>query len=194
MWVYDWDTVSPTNNMTTFASSPLSLCTAAYLPCALQLGGNGPGVVQLSQDVQFMCHSSAGCSGISIYAIVFMCRNNSKSVFQIQGSTISMSKACFSGCRSDTNGGIVQAYDLAHIMIEACNFTDVYSDGFGGAIAAYGSSLSIWDSRLHNCSSRNGGGAVWASAFPDCFATNQANNTYLHISASVFSLCSTGRA
>jgi hypothetical protein len=190
VFVYDWDRVSLADNTTAFASSPLSLCTK-YLPCALQVRGDG--AVELSGDAQFVCLSSAGCSSISIYAVDFTCRDNSKSAFQMQGSVLTMFKASFVGCRSGTDGGVVQAYNLAEVMINACNFTNVHSGGFGGAVAAYGSSLSVIDSRLHNCSSRSGGGAVWVSAFPNCFRTSQANNnTYLHIITSVFVRCSTG--
>jgi hypothetical protein len=191
MFVYDWDTVLLADNTTAFASIPLSLCTK-YLPCALQVRGDG--AVELSGDAQFVCLSSAGCSSISIYAVDFTCRNNSKSVFQMQGSVLTMFKASFVGCRSGTDGGVVQAYNLAEVVIQACNFTNVHSDGFGAAVAAYGSSLSVIDSRLHNCSSRSGGGAVWVSAFPDCFRMSQGKNTYLHIIRSVFVRCSTGTA
>ncbi len=191
MFVYDWDKVLLADNTTAFAYSLLSLCTG-YLPCVLHVSGDG--AVDLSGDAQLACLASAGCLRISINTVDFTCRNNTKSVFQMQGSVLIMFKASFVGCRSDTDGGVVQAYNLAKVVIQSCNFTNVHTSGFGGAVAAYGSSLSITDSRLHNCSSRSGGGAVWASAFPDCFATGQANNTYLRIMASIFSLCSTGCA
>ena len=122
----------------------------------------------------------------------FTCSNNVKSAFKIQGSRLTMSKVSFAGCRSETDGGVIQAYDLAEVVIEACNFTNVHSGGFGGAVAAHGSSLSISDSRLHNCSSSAGGGGVWVSAFQDCYGSNRTNNTYLHLSSSSFFLCSTG--
>ncbi len=191
MFVYDWDKVSLSDKTTTFISSQLSLCIK-YLPCALQVWGDG--ALELSGNAQLACLASAGCSSISIYAVNFTCQNNSKSVFQMQGSNLNMFEASFVGCRSDTDGSVVQAYDLAEVIINACNFTNVHSDGFGGAVAAYGSSLSVIDSRLHNCSSSSGGGAVWVSAFPDCFRTSQANSTYLHIIRSVFVRCSTGTA
>ena len=149
--------------------------------------------MEVSGGAQIACLSSSGCSSISIHGLAFTCRNNSKAVFQVRGCSLSISMVSFVGCRSDADGGVIQAYDLAKVVIEASNFTDVQSSGFGGAIAAYGSSLSVSNSVLRNCSSQSGGGAIWAAAFPDCFDTNQANNTYLHISASVFILCHTGR-
>ena len=191
MFAYDWDTVLLADNATAFALSPLYLCTA-YFPCELQVRGDARGSVELSGDAQLAC--KAGCAGISIHAVAFACRNNSASVFQVQGSRLSISQASFAGCRSDTDGGVVQAYGLAEVVIESCNFTGVHSGGFGGALAAYSSSLSVFDSQLHNCSSREGGGAIWAAAFQDCYGSNITNNTYLSISASVFSQCSTGSA
>jgi hypothetical protein len=191
VWAFDWDTVLLGNNAVAVASSPLILCTG-YLPCAMQLRGEG--AVEVSGAAQIACPSSVGCSSISVHDVAFMCKRNNKSVFRMEGSFLSMSNASFVGCSSDTDGSVVQAYDLATVSIQACNFTDVRSGGFGGAVAAIGSNLSISESLMHNCSSRRGGGAVWASAYPDCFATNEAKNAFLRISSSLFSLCSTGGA
>ena len=193
MFVYDWDTVVLADNVTVFATSTVILCTD-FWPCALQLIGeaNALGAVELSEDAQLECLSSLGCLGISLHSAAFTCSNNVKSAFKIQGSKLTMSKVSFDGCRSETDGGVIQAYDLAEVVIEACNFTNVHSGGFGGAVAAHGSSLSIFESRMHNCSSSGGGGAVWVSAFQDCYGSNRTNNTYLHLLASSFSLCSTG--
>ena len=193
MFVYDWDTVVLADSVTVFASSSLSLCTYNW-PCALQLMGeaDGLGAVELSADAQLECLSSVGCTDISLHSIAFKCSNNVKSAFKIQGAGLSMSKASFADCFSETDGGVVQAYDLAKVVIDSCNFTNVHSGGFGGAVAAYGSSLFVSESRMHNCSSRGGGGAVWSSAFQDCYGSNRTNDTYLRVSSSLFSLCSTG--
>jgi hypothetical protein len=193
VFVYDWDTAVLADNVTVFASSTVSLCTDLW-PCALQLMGeaNNPGVVVLYGEAQLECLSSVGCSGISLHSVAFTCSSNVKSAFKIQGSNLTMSKVSFAGCRSKTDGGVVQAYDLAKVVIEACNFTDVHSGGFGGAVALHGSSLSVSGSRWHNCSSSGGGGAVWASVFQDCYGSNRNNKTYLRLSSSSFILCSTG--
>ena len=191
VFVFDWDTVFVAENATAFLYSPTSLCTG-YMPCALQVKGGSNGTLELSGDAQIQCLSSAGCSSISIQGFGLTCKNNAQSAFRVEGSALSALDVSFDGCRSDTDGGVIQAYDLAEVSIDGCNFTDVHSDGFGGAVAAYGASLSVSNARLHNCTSRSGGGAVWASAFPDCFATAQANSTRLYISSSWFSMCSTG--
>lgn len=189
--VYDWDTVLLANNTVATVRSPLHLCSG-YFPCAMQVTGGG--VVELSEAAQIICFSSAGCSSISIHAVAIMCKNNTKSSFLVQGSFLSMSRVSFVGCRSDADGGVVYAYDLAKISIRACNFTDVHSDGFGGAVAAVGSGLTMSDSLLHNCSSRSGGGAVWASTNQDCFSENRTTVAYLDISTSLFSMCKAGGA
>jgi hypothetical protein len=194
VFAYDWDIVLIADRVT----SHLSLCTGPW-PCALELRapvrGQANGAVELSADAQLECLASVGCTKISVFSVAFTCRNNCKSLFKMQGSGLTISTASFVGCRSDTDGGVVQAYDLAEVVIKECNFTDVHSSGFGGAVAAYGSNLSISKSRLHNCSSRSGGGAVWASAFKDHYGSNRSTlaRTYLLLSSSVFSLCITGR-
>ena len=194
VFVYDWDTVFIADNATAFAYSPISLCTG-YLPCELLVRGGSNGTLELSGNAQIQCLSSAGCSSISVQGFGLTCKNNTQSAFRVEGSALSALDVSFDGCRSDTDGGVIQAYDLAEVTIDGCNFTDVHSAGFGGAVAAYGANLSVSNSRLHNCTSLSGGGAVWASAFPDCFATaywSQAYSTRLYISASLFSLCNTG--
>ena len=191
VFVYDWDTVFVADNGTAFAYSTTSLCTG-HIPCTLQVRGGSNGTLELSVNAQVQCLSSAGCSSISIRGVGLICKNNTKSAFRMEGSTLSALDVSFDRCSSDTDGGVIQAYYLAEVTIDRCNFTNVHSDGFGGAVAVYGANLSISDSRLHNCTSFSGGGAVWASAFPDCFASAQAKSTHLYISASVFSLCNTG--
>ena len=189
VFVYLWDTVNLADNSTAFASTPLILCTQ-YFPCELHIQGYG--MVELSGEAQIACLSSAGCSRISVHFVEFVCRSSNRSIFQIQGSTLSMFKVAFVGCSSGTDGGVVRAYDLAEVVIDECNFTDISSGGFGGAVAAYGSNLYVTNSLLHNCSSRSGGGAVWASAFQDCYGSDRTKSTYFRIASSIFSLCSTG--
>ena len=180
-------------NTTPLASNQLTLFTK-YLPCALQIRGEARSSVDVSKDGQFVCHSNAGCSHLLVHSIAFVCKSNAKSVFQAQRSTLIISKTSFTGCRSETDGGVVHAYDAADVAIQACNFSDIHSNGFGGALAVYGSNLSISYSWLYTCSSGNRGGAIWVSAFPDCFDSNLTQSTTLRISESQFSNCSTGGA
>jgi len=193
VFAYDWDVVTLSDNVTVRASNALNLCTANF-PCALKLWGGVYSEMELFGDVQLACLSSAGCSSIYIHSVVFKCISTNRSALKIEGSLLGMFNASFVGCSANTDGGVIQAYALAEVVIESCNFTNVFSGGFGGAVASYGSSLYISNSVLHNCTSLRGGGAVWSSAFQGCYGSDVTNNTYLHIWSSVFSQCSTGSA
>ena len=190
MFVFDWDIITISGNATSQLSSKLNLCVD-YLPCTLWLRGEAHGTVEVSGLGQIVCLSSADCSKITIQSVTFTCSNNTKSVFKMQGSTLIISGSAFTSCQADSDGGVVQAYDMAEVDIEASHFADIVSSGFGGAVAAYGSNLFISNSWLHNCTSRGGGGAVWASAFQDCYGSNLTQNTQLSISSSMISSCST---
>jgi hypothetical protein len=189
-FVYDSDTVVLDGNaIVPTLQSELNLCTL-NLPCVLQLKG----VMKFSGSGQFFCSSNSECSRISFLSVASFCRNNSKSVLKMQGSTLIMSNSSFAGCWSDTDGGVVQAYDLAEVVIDSCTFTDTSSSGFGGAVAAYGSNLSISTSSFQSCIASKGGGAVWSTVFQDCYGSNRTQNTSLFIAYSMFKLCSTGGA
>jgi hypothetical protein len=188
--IYDWDTVVLDGNATVRTlESELNLGTL-NLPCVLQLKG----VMKFSGSGQFFCSSDFGCSRISFQSVSSLCWNNSKTVLKMQGSMLIMSNSSFAGCGSDTDGGVVQAYDLAEVVIDSCNFTDTFSSGFGGAVAAYGSNLSISRSFFQSCIASRGGGAVWSAVFQDCYGSNKIQNTNLLIIYSVFKSCCTGGA
>jgi hypothetical protein len=189
-FVYDWDTVVLDGNATVLTlESELNLCTL-NLPCVLQLKG----VMKFSGPGQFFCSSNSGCSRISVLSVASFCWDNSKTVLKMQGSALIMSNSSFAGCWSDTDGGVVQAYDLAKVVIDSCNFTDTFSSGFGGAVAAYGSSLSISRSSFQSCIALKGGGAVWSTVFQDSYGSSRIKNTDLSIIYSMFKLCCTGGA
>jgi hypothetical protein len=193
VFAYDWDSIILKNDTAALASNPLSLCFE-NMPCALQIRGEKSAVVEISGQGQVACSISSGCSSISIYSVAFICSRNERSAFRMQGSSLNLRRVSFAGCSSNTDGGVVWAYDKANIFIDGCSFADLRSWGFGGAVAAHGSNLSVVDSHLRNCSSHLGGGAVWASAFPDCFNANETANSFLFISSSSFSLCTSGGA
>jgi hypothetical protein len=189
-FVYDWDSVVLDGNATVLTlDSELELCTS-NLPCVLQLKG----VMNFSGSGQFFCSSNSGCSRIFVISVASFCKNNLKTVLKMQGSTLVMSNSSFAGCWSDTDGGVVQAYDLAEVVIDSCNFTGTFSSGFGGAVAAYGSNLSISRSSFQSCIASKGGGAVWSTGFQDCYGSNRTQNTNLLITYSVFRLCCTDGA
>ena len=187
VFAFDWDSVTISPKISASLSSEITLC-AEYFPCSLLLRG---GAMDVSENGQLACLSSAGCEQISVQSVAFSCRHNSRSALKMQGSALTVTNTSFIGCKADSDGGVIQAYDMAVIDIDTCRFADIYSSGFGGAVAAYGSNLSISNSWLNNCSSRSGGGAVWASAFQDCYGSIQTHNTQLKISWSVFSQCRT---
>ena len=196
VYVFDWDFIALSDNATASLSVEINLCYE-HFPCALQLRGEPHGTVELFGNGRFVCLSSAGCTQISIRAVAFDCNNNNKSLFTMQGSELIVSNSSFTACHADSDGGVIQAYDMAEVDIEGCHFDHTYTSGFGGAVAAYGSNLSISASRFHNCSARNGGGALWIHAFQDCppcygeSASAQTYNTQLWISSSMFSHCTT---
>ena len=178
-------------NVTVFPSSDLDLCTE-YLPCALILKGGLGSTLEIFGSVHISCLATAGCLQISVHSVAIACIGSTMSVFTAQGSALIISKVSFTSCWSNTDGGAVRAYDMAQVVIQESNFTDIHSRGFGGAVSVLGSNLSISKSLFQNCSSPNGGGAIWSSGIPDCFRTNQSSSSYLRIESSEFTNCSSG--
>ena len=192
-FAYDWDTITLPDNSTAFLSSGLNLCSG-FLPCSLFLVGDGRNAKAVLTGRGYLsCLASTGCSNIAVDSIAFKCTSRSSEIspFVMQGSFLQVSRSSFSDCHSDTDGGVIQSYDRAQISLQSCEFHDVYSSGFGGAIAAYGSSLLISDSTFANCSSVRGGGALWSVAFQGCYGSTQGSNTALQIWSSIFSECRT---
>ena len=125
LFVYDWDEIILVENATIFVSSKLKLCTG-FFPCALQLTGiNEVHVnVEVTRNGQFVCFSSDGCTQVLLKYMAFSCKNNTNSLFKMQGSGLNMSHVTVQDCQSDTDGGVVRAYDLAMVVIESCKFSD----------------------------------------------------------------------
>ena len=147
----------------------------------------------MSGSGSLSCLASAGCEILRIEAVSFTCRDrqNSISAIKVEGSILEVYRSSFNSCWSDTDGGAIQAYELANVSLQSCDFRNTHSSGFGGAVAAFGSSLYITDSVFTNCSSASGGGAIWASAYEGCYGSIQPSSTVLTISYSVFHKCST---
>jgi hypothetical protein len=190
--VFDWDSVIIERNFIASISINLNLC-AGYLPCAIDLRGGAHSVVEVMGSGSLLCLSSSGCSKITIDSLSFTCRDqqSSYSLFKIQGSTLKISNSTFSDCKSETDGGVIQSYDYANVLIASCRFQSIRSGGYGGAVAAFGCNLSITDSVFFNCSSQAGGGAVWSSVFQDCYGSSERADASLSITSSVFDKCST---
>lgn len=195
--VFDWDiiTLNQTSTMQTVSiQAGVALCTS-FFPCSVFIRGSLPqGNVEVSGSGSISCFSGNGCETIRIEGVSFVCNENRKDstpMFKIQGSTLDIFASSFIGCRSDTDGGLIQAYDLADVSIQSCHFHGILSRGFGGAVAAFGSNLKIVDSIFTNCLSNSGGGAVWASAYEGCYGSMTPYNTVLDINSTVFKECST---
>ena len=122
------------------------------------------------------------------------CRQKSNSLFQTQGSVLNLANTSITGCRSDSDGGAIQAYDSSQAFISACSFKGVQSDGFGGVVSAFGSDLYISYKRFEGCFSRCSGGAVWSSAFPDLFRLKWSLSSQLRVESSVFDQCTSSGA
>ena len=190
LFVYDWDTITLSPNFTASVPVGVDLCSG-FFPCSVYFKGEPRGAVEFSGNGYFSCLANLGCSTIMIEFISFACHNrlNEISVFKVQGSTLIVTQSSFSSCRSDTDGGAIQSYELAEVMLQSCNFNDVHSSGFGGVVSAFGSNLSISNSVFSNCSSQSGGGAVWSSAFQGCYGSTQPSSTLLNIEKSQFHSC-----
>ena len=188
--VYDWDSILLDPNFGVILNSEMRLCAGA-LPCSVKLYGNPRGRIKRVGAGSIVCLATVGCTEVSMIGIDFDCNQQaSASVFKVQGSNLSISDSTFSGCRSESDGAVIQSYAKANVSIKFCNFTDTQSSGYGGAVVAFGSHVRIIQSIFINCSSQNGGGAIWASAFQSAYGSSQSENTSLALYNSDFQQCS----
>ena len=192
LFVYDWDTIVLTEDITISLSVGLNLCTE-FFPCSISLLGKSSGAIHLSGGGYFSCLADLGCSAISLQSVRLMCfnRDDSNSTIRLQGSLLDVLNVSFTDCKSDTDGGVIQSYDGSVVSINFCEFHNINSRGFGGAVAAFGTNLSIYNSIFKNCSAQRGGGAIWSSSFQGCYGSLQEMNCSLIISNSNFFECST---
>ncbi len=192
--VYDWDVMVFNGDHTSYLEGQISLCSGIF-PCALEILGAGYGAIERITDGSISCLASAGCIGIVLDALSIVCNDDSKwrSLFVLQGTTFKSSYVSFRGCRSDTDGSIVKAYDAATLHIDHCSFENVESLGYGGAIAVLGSHAFISNSTFLNCSAAHGGGAIWAmwSSVFQCYGSETSGDTMLYVeNSSTFLSCS----
>ena len=188
IFVYDWDILRLSNNVSNIPSSTLNLCTE-YFPCALNLRGGPRSTLQIPGDGRFVCLASVGCSQIALFSVDIVCTGNRRSIFTMQGSALFLSNVSVAGCRSNSDGAALHAYDMAQIVIDASNFTDLHSTRLGGAVSTIGSNISLSGTRFENCFAEGGGGAVRSESYPDCFGTNESSRSYLRIQSSTFTHC-----
>lgn len=191
--VFDWDRIVFIANASVLAIG-LELCTM-FIPCSIHLRGNSKVAVQQDRFGYIGCMISSGCTQILVESVQFRCNytETENSMFKIQGSRLDVVNSSFLNCWSDADGGVIQSYDLAYVTIFTSTFINIHSNGYGGAVAAFGSNLFISNSLFSNCSSDNGGGAVWASAFQNCYGSKLSSDTTLKIESCYFLKCfSTG--
>ena len=188
--VFDWDRIVVSQTIKVGLTFKLLLCTSIF-PCALSFSGNPVGKIEQSGSAYISCLSMLGCSGIQLDAIDLVCMetDNSNAVFEIDGSILNIVDSSMSGCASNKDGGAIQSYNGALVTLYNSSFLDLYSAGFGGAIAAFGSDLSIVDTSFKNCTSKRGGGAIWSSAFQKCYGSILPSTTNLKIHNSIFKNC-----
>jgi hypothetical protein len=189
IFVFDLDSIIIANS-TVSLSTQITLCNN-YFPCKLRISANGLGKIRVSEAGQIAClrNMGSGCEQVFVNNVTFECSGNRESAIKMQGSLLSVSNASFLNCQSGSDGGVVQAYDMAAVTIRDCQFRNTQCNGMGGAIAAYGCNLSVVNSLFHNCSAVGGGGAIWISAFEGCYGSFRVQNTELIVSSSVFSSC-----
>ncbi len=192
--VYDWDVMVFNGDHASYLEGQISLCSSIY-PCALEILGAGYGAIERITDGSILCLASAGCIGIVLDGLSIVCNDDSRwrSLFVLQGATFKSSYVSFRGCRSDTDGGIVKAYDAAALHIDHCSFENVESLGYGGALAVLGSHAFISNTTFFNCSAAHGGGAIWAmwSSVFQCYGSETSGDTMLYVeNSSTFVSCS----
>ncbi len=130
--LFDWDQIIIHQRSNAVLSLNIELCTKLF-PCALQIKATEFGQITRVGNGSFLCLGSAGCSGMQLESVVFVC-NDTQSLFpafQIQGASFNISNSTFTGCISITDGAVVRSYDNAVISISSSNFRNTFSYGFG---------------------------------------------------------------
>ena len=187
--IYDWDEFVLQPGNVNSLKFQVDLCIG-YLPCSISMNGNKSGQIHRIDEGSLRCFASSGCTRISFKTVTFVCVGNaSHPVIKIQGSELTIRNSSFTGCYSDTDGGVIQSYDGSFISIYDSYFASLHAAGFGGAIGIVGSSLNIVNSHFHNCSSINGGGAIWATDY-ECYGSDSKGKSILNINSSSFQECS----
>jgi hypothetical protein len=158
---YDWDTLALDGSSQAFFSLPVQLCVG-FFPCFLSIHGNGNKLLRTGSG-SISCSSSRGCSGISVQSVRIACYDSSRStspVFRAHRSALMIQNATFSSCSSSIDGGVIQSYDEATVLIQHSRFEDLQTSGSGAALSAVGGRVNITGSLFSNCSADHGGGAM----------------------------------
>ena len=164
--VFDWDTTIIPGNSTVALTYPVNLCSG-FFPCALLVRGGPSSLLVKTRNGSVSCLKAIGCSGLRLESLELECDPElmSDSAFQIQGSLFYVTNSTFMRCLSGSDGALVNLYDQAAAIISDSRIMNMKSLGYGGSISIIGSSLYIHNSQITNCSSIQGGGAIWASSY-----------------------------
>ena len=187
--VYDWDQMLINSSTGVTLSWHVNLCTGFY-PCALTIRAEEGGGVVRNANGSIACSASYGCTGLQLSSVTVSCDGTVSpgSFLQVDGVDLQLVNCSFSGCISQTDGAVLQAYGNSSVTINETTFQDVGSLGSGGAISAVGGVLQITMSSFVSCWSSMGGGAVSATTFL-CPGSNQAVGTTLYSYRSAFDNC-----
>ena len=168
----------------------LDLCTR-FFPCSLTVRGHSFVELHCTEKSSISCLSSVGCTELEFEYVDLVCAEEirSESVIKIQGSKLHISNTTFAGCGSKNPGAVINSYDQAQLNIQSSVFQNIFSEGLGGAIASVGSSINLSLSDFLNCSSRQGGGAIWISSYRGCYGTPVTVNATVKIVSSDFVEC-----
>ena len=192
--LYDWDSLILKENCTLTIS--VDLCTLIF-PCTLSVMGAGNVSLHFSTNVSINCLLSNGCSNVFLDSLILVAQNGDDDVntsisslpaLKVEGANATVVNCYFSKFSSSLDGGTIQAYMGAAVVIERSNFSHSRSEGLGGAISAVGASISISQTMFINCTSLEDGGAVSGTQWQS-YASDQIYQSVVAISACVFIEC-----
>jgi serine/threonine protein kinase len=190
--IYDWDLVLLNQTVSAALSFGLRLCFGLF-PCKLWIKGQPAGKIQRQGAGYISCLFSDGCETLRLEGIQFSCNSTQiqNSSLKIQGASLSIFNSSFTGCVSNEDGGVIQSFDRSTVIVSMSNFSHSRSDGFGGAITAYGGSVQVYGTTFSDTFASRGGGAIWSLAYQSCYGSSQFHDTVLQIEGSAFSNCTT---
>jgi Ca2+-binding EF-hand superfamily protein len=178
--IYDLDTVdlklaSPVwKNLLNGAQQSITLCQGLY-PCAMRLHGKPRRMGRFPYN--FKCSGLYGCTDLQVTDLNVECTNFALEapMFEVlAGGKMEIRNSAFKNCTyfSDkTNltigeGAIIRASQNSFITVKESLFYNCSSQGNGGAMSFYGSSLQVSNSRFVQCTSFKGsGGGVWSNEY-----------------------------
>ena len=190
--IYDWDKIVLDSGAENILERRLSLCTFPY-PCSLSINGMNMGVMKRIGEGSLSCLLSNGCSSLSIYGLLLRCDSiiSVYSALEVSGALLEITTSSLLSCSSQEDGGAIHAYGSGtEIRLVSSQIQGSLSLGYGGAISMFGGTLEAVNSTFSNCSSLNGGGAIWATQF-QCYGSSIVDKVGVHILQSRFEACST---